>query len=635
MYGTDRARSNAERLIESGLRWRETPREVTAAADVVFSMASDDSALEAISFGPHGILAGLSSGKIFVDLSTVSPQVSQILCNHVNETGALMLDAPVPGSILQAHAGPLGILVGGSDAAFAAVQPLLTELGATVTHVGTNGQGLLMTLAINISLAVQTLAFSEGLLLAQRAGIDPELAADIMCTSAIGSPMLKARVALLRDRPQQAWFDVDLMAKDIRLARVAADALATPAPSAEFAAEMLTRATELGYRQCDLAGLNEVLASSTKTAITVPQGADARGRSQVVDTTLHDGSRDRHQLSNDVRNALAGDEMALHYQPIVNLATGRLVAVEGLARWQHPTRGAVPAATLVHSAEVTGQAALLDQWAVEKACRDYDELRGAFVGEPRITVNISAGHLAAPDFEDTVLSAVAAHGVPNGGLVLEITESVLMKDPLLAGALLQRLRDRGVESCIDDFGTGYSSLAYLSRLPVTTLKIDRMFIEHITEDANALAIVAATVDLARTMRLTTVAEGVETVEQAGVLHRLGCAAAQGYLWGAALPPAQLVDTVRSMRDGTFSVPRHNNAALPEGLPRTTRPVTPAHGLRQLLQLHHNGASIFTISDALNADGYRSPDGAPWDYAAVARVVTEVAYPDLWSAIQRR
>jgi hypothetical protein len=162
-----------------------------------------------------------------------------------------------------------------------------------------------------------------------------------------------------------------------------------------------------------------------------------------------------------------------------------------------------------------------------------------------------------------------------------------------------------------------------------------MFIEHITADADALAIVAAMVDLARKMRLTTVAEGVETVEQADVLHRLGCDAAQGYLWGAAVPPTQLVNTLRSMPNGVFSVPRHNNVPLPKRLAEKTRPVTAAHGLRLLMRLHHDGASIFTISDALNADGYLTPEGTPWTYAAVARAVTEMAYPDLWSANNRR
>ena len=171
-----------------------------------------------------------------------------------------MLDAPVSGSIPQAESGTLAIMVGGDEHAFAAVEPLLRELGQTVTHVGTNGQGLLLKLAINISLAVQTLAFSEGLLLAERGGIDPELAAEVMSTSSIGSPMLKARVPLLLDLPEHAWFDVALMHKDIRLALEAADELAIPLPSAAVADEMLTKARELGYAHRDLAALHEVLA---------------------------------------------------------------------------------------------------------------------------------------------------------------------------------------------------------------------------------------------------------------------------------------------------------------------------------------------------------------------------------------
>ena len=637
VYGTNRTRSKADRLIGHGLRWRGSPREVATAADVVFSMVSDDAALKAIALGPDGILAGLSTGKIFVDLSTVSPQFSQALSEHVREAGAYMLDAAVSGGIAEAADRALAIMVGGSAQAFAAVEPLLTEVGAPVTHVGPNGRGLVLKLAIDISLAVQTLAFSEGLLLAQRAGIEPQLAANVMGTSAIGSPMLKDRVPLLLNRPQPAWFDVDLMAKNLRLARSTADAYETPVPTAAFANEMLTRATALGFAHRDLADLDDVLMLTRTQTATISQGAKPSGQSgtHVIDARLTGQAADRLALSNDLRTALAGDELALHYQPIVHLATGRLVAAEGLARWQHPERGPVPAATLVNTAAATGQAALLDKWAVERACVDYDELRGAFVGDPRISVNISAGHLSASDFEGTVLSAVAAHSVPHGGLVLEITENVLMSDPLLAGALLQRLRDRGVESCIDDFGTGYSSLAYLSRLPVTMLKIDRMFIEHITEDADALAIVAAVIDLARRMRLKTVAEGVETVEQAGVLHQLGCTAAQGYLWGAAVPPTQLANTVRSMSCGAFSLPRPENAALPEGVPQATHPVTTVHGLQQILQLHRGGASLFTISDALNADGYRTPAGKSWDYAAVARAVAEAVYPDLWSAVNSR
>jgi 3-hydroxyisobutyrate dehydrogenase-like beta-hydroxyacid dehydrogenase len=264
IYGTNRTKSKAQSLIERGLKWCETPREVAASADVIFSMVTDDAALEAISLGPDGILAGLQQGKVYVDMSTVSPRASRELAARVDSLGAHMLDAPVSGSIPQAETGTLAIFVGGSESAFATVEPLLHELGQAVTRVGTNGQGLLIKLAVNISLAVQTLAFSEGLLLAERGGIDPRLAAEAMSTSSIGSLMLKARVPLLLDLPEQAWFDVTLMAKDIRLALEAGDELALPLPSAAVAEEMLARASEEGYAHRDIAALHEVLANSVR-----------------------------------------------------------------------------------------------------------------------------------------------------------------------------------------------------------------------------------------------------------------------------------------------------------------------------------------------------------------------------------
>ena len=262
LYGSNRTESKAKPLIERGMQWRATPREVAEAADVIFSMVTDDTALQAIASGPDGILAGLQEGKIYVDMSTVSPRASRQLVERVDSLHAQILDAPVSGSIPQAETGTLAIFVGGSESAFATVEPLLRELGQAVTHVGGNGQGLLIKLAVNVSLAVQTLAFSEGLLLAERGGIDPRLAAEAMSTSSIGSPMLKARVPLLLNLPEQAWFDVALMAKDIRLAREAADELAIPLPSAAVAEEMLTRASDMGYAHRDIAALHEVLAKS-------------------------------------------------------------------------------------------------------------------------------------------------------------------------------------------------------------------------------------------------------------------------------------------------------------------------------------------------------------------------------------
>ena len=266
VYGTNRSRDRAEGLIELGLNWRDTPREVAAAADITFSMVSDDQALAAITDGQDGILAGLAPAKIYVDMSTVSPPASREVAAAVARVGARMLDAPVSGSIPQAESGTLAIMVGGDREPFALAEPLLRRLGKTVTLVGSNGQGLLLKLAINISLAVQTLAFSEGLLLAERGGVDPEVAAEVMSSSPIGSPMLKGRVPLLLDLPERAWFDVELMHKDIRLALQAGDELTAALPSATVADEILTLAEELGYAHRDLAALHQVLARTSATA---------------------------------------------------------------------------------------------------------------------------------------------------------------------------------------------------------------------------------------------------------------------------------------------------------------------------------------------------------------------------------
>ena len=262
LYGTNRTKPKAEALIERGMTWCETPREVAAAVDVVFSMVTDDAALEAVNSGPDGILAGLRAGKAYVDMSTVSPRASRAIAEQVRALGAEMLDAPVSGSIPQAQSGTLAIMVGGDEQAFGTVEPLLRELGQSVTHIGANGQGLVLKLAINISLAVQILAFSEGLLLAERDGVDAKLAAEVMAATPIGSPMLKARVPLLLDLPEQAWFDVAMAHKDIRLALEAASEVDVRLPSAAVADEMLTRARELGYEHRDLAALHEVLAKT-------------------------------------------------------------------------------------------------------------------------------------------------------------------------------------------------------------------------------------------------------------------------------------------------------------------------------------------------------------------------------------
>jgi 3-hydroxyisobutyrate dehydrogenase-like beta-hydroxyacid dehydrogenase len=271
VYGEARDRNGAQWLIDQGLRWVDTPREVAQSADIVMTSLPNDDIVESIATGADGLLAGLSEGKIWADLSTITPSVSRELAARVRNEGhgALMLDTPVSGSVPQVQTGTLTIMVGGTEDAYRRLEPVLRVLG-TPEYVGENGHGLVLKLAINISLAVQMLAFSEGLLLAERDGIDPHRAAEIMTESAIGSPMLKARVPLVLDRRDETWFDVELMHKDIRLARQAGEELATPLPTAAVADEILGAADQRGYGHRDIAALHEVLAKLSKTSVAAP-----------------------------------------------------------------------------------------------------------------------------------------------------------------------------------------------------------------------------------------------------------------------------------------------------------------------------------------------------------------------------
>jgi 3-hydroxyisobutyrate dehydrogenase len=267
VYGEDRDRDQAQWLIDRGLRWVDTPRAVAEAAEIVMTSLPNDEVIESVASGPDGILAGLQNGKLWADLSTLSPAASRALAARVHKegNGAQMLDTPVSGSVPQVKTGTLTIMAGGDAGAYTRIEPVLRVLGSP-EHVGDNGQGLVLKLAINISLAVQMLAFSEGLLLADRDGIDPRLAAKVMSQSAIGSPMLKARVPLVLDRPEETWFDVSLMHKDIGLALETAREHDVPLPSAEVAGKILTRAGERGYERRDIAALYEVLSAEAPVA---------------------------------------------------------------------------------------------------------------------------------------------------------------------------------------------------------------------------------------------------------------------------------------------------------------------------------------------------------------------------------
>ncbi|MGZ4591057.1 MAG: sensor domain-containing protein [Actinomycetes bacterium] len=401
----------------------------------------------------------------------------------------------------------------------------------------------------------------------------------------------------------------------------------------DLAGQRLHITASIGIASSGSAGSTSDAFELLRFADTAMHNAKARGRGHVAvfDVTLADRAATRLRLGNDLREAIDHDQLEMHYQPIVELATGRVLGVEALARWRHPERGHIPPAEFVSIAEAQGVALELDAWALRRACRDMVSLRHHLGATATVSVNISAQHLAGSNLEAAVVAALHSSGLPAHALVLEITESAAMDDLAHARQLLDRLRERGVAVAIDDFGTGYSSLAYLSRLPAASLKIDRTFVEHLVDDPDAFAIAAAIVDLARATRMGTVAEGVENAAQLKLLRRLGCAAGQGFLWSRPLPPEQLLGKLRELPHGRFKV--HSRRGRAPSPPRTsTSPETAVsveHGLHLLLRLHNDGASLHTIAAALNGEGFRRPNGQRWHHASVARAISEIAYPALY------
>jgi 3-hydroxyisobutyrate dehydrogenase-like beta-hydroxyacid dehydrogenase len=258
--GHNRTKSKAQWLIDKGMKWADSPREVAAAADITFSMVTDSSAVEKICGGENGLLAGLGPGKILVDMSTVSPAVSRGLAARVRERGADMVDAPVSGSILTLQQGKLSIMVGGRAATFELLKPLLLDIGPKVTHVGDNGLALVMKIATNLSLVVQMLAFSEGVLLAEKSGISRETAVDVLTHSAIASPMVQYRGPFVLNMPDEAWFNVNMMQKDMLLAFELGRQVSVPLPTSAAANEYLTTARAMGLQERDFAIVFEVLA---------------------------------------------------------------------------------------------------------------------------------------------------------------------------------------------------------------------------------------------------------------------------------------------------------------------------------------------------------------------------------------
>ena len=263
--GYNRTKAKADWLIEKGMKWAESPRGVAASAEIVFSMVTNSDALGEIVEGSNGLLEGLGPKHVLIDMSTVSPTCSREVAAKVRAKGADMVDAPVSGSVITLQQGKLSVMVGGRKETFERVKPLLEDIGPKVTHVGENGLALVMKIGTNLSLAVQMLAFCEGVLLAEKSGIAREVAVDVLTHSVIASPMVQYRGPFVLNMPEEAWFNVNMMQKDMLLALELGRQLDVALPTTAVTNEFLTAARGMGLAAKDFAIVFQVLARLSGT----------------------------------------------------------------------------------------------------------------------------------------------------------------------------------------------------------------------------------------------------------------------------------------------------------------------------------------------------------------------------------
>jgi 3-hydroxyisobutyrate dehydrogenase len=257
----NRTREKAEPLLAAGASWAASPRDVAERSEIVFTMVTSTDAVRAVTEGPDGILAGLAAGKVYVDMSTSSPANTRELAARVAAVGAQMLDAPVSGTSITVEQGKASLMVGGEPDAVEQARPVLEAIGPRVIHVGPSGSAVTMKIAVNLSLAVQMLAFSEGVLLAEKTGIPREKAVEVMLASVIASPMVVYRGPLVLGHPEEVWFDCGMMQKDLNLALELGKTLEVPLPTTALTNEFLTAANGMGIGERDFAVLFDVLAS--------------------------------------------------------------------------------------------------------------------------------------------------------------------------------------------------------------------------------------------------------------------------------------------------------------------------------------------------------------------------------------
>jgi 3-hydroxyisobutyrate dehydrogenase-like beta-hydroxyacid dehydrogenase len=258
--GFNRTRAKAQWLLDAGMQWGKSPRQVVEHSDVIFSMVTNTPALREILDGEDGILTALTPGKVYIDMSTIDADTSCEIAAQVAAKGAHMLDAPVSGNVIHVEEGTISLMVGGDKVIFEQVLPILSDITSKVTYIGENGKAILMKIAINLSLPVQFLAFCESILLAEKNGISREVAVEAWRNSALASPATWHRAPFILEKPDEIWFDVNMMQKDMLLALELGRTSNVPLPSVALSNEILTAARAMGLEQEDFAVMFDVLA---------------------------------------------------------------------------------------------------------------------------------------------------------------------------------------------------------------------------------------------------------------------------------------------------------------------------------------------------------------------------------------
>jgi diguanylate cyclase (GGDEF)-like protein len=377
-----------------------------------------------------------------------------------------------------------------------------------------------------------------------------------------------------------------------------------------------TLSCSVGVASLDvMTGTIEALAAA-ESALFVAKTRGG-GQHEVFDSGVRESTMRALRRTSELKQAAAEGNIVPRYQPIVDLGTGRTVGCEALLRWIHPTEGELAACDFLELAEDSGLVNELTESLLVDACLAAERLSRAWAGSngsPYVSVNLSPRQLTDPRLVGWLDYAVQRAGIDPGQVMVEITESTMFTDVHPAVAALSALRQRGVRVALDDFGTGFSSLLRLRELPVDCLKIDRTFVSGIVHNQDDLAIVASVVHMTATLGIDCIAEGVETEDQLEELRRLGCGAAQGFLWSRAVA----VDDV-PLEPGTTR-PRPREPRATAGVDESTQ--------AWIMRLHRSGTSLSSIAAVLNQSGSRTPRGTRWHPRTVAQVVAKAAYPQL-------